>query len=120
MSKLTSDLPRGPSLSITVTKALYLAQYNPANTSVMAAGKMEDKFGAFLQCVRLITLANICGRGGVFAAEEGHGPEDINFVIEEEGESDIGALDFQTEQEMRFDSALRGEKVHFVPFFSGR
>ena len=33
MSKLTSDLPRGPSLSITVTKALYLAQYNPANTS---------------------------------------------------------------------------------------
>ena len=62
----------------------------------MAAGKMEKKFGAFLQCVRLITLANICGRGGVFAAEEGHGPEDINFVIEEEGESDIGALDFQT------------------------
>ena len=62
----------------------------------MAAGKMENKFGVFLQCVRLITLANICGRGGVFAAEEGHGPEDINFVIEEEGESDIGALDSQT------------------------
>ena len=43
---------------------------------------MEDKLGAFLQCV---ALTIICGRGSL-AAEEGHGPEDINFVIEE-GES---------------------------------
>ena len=73
----------------------------------MAAGKMEDKFGAFLQCVRLITLANICGRGGVFAAEEGHGPEDLNFVIEE-GESDIGALVRLPNREMIRHCAARG------------
>ena len=54
----------------------------------MAAGKMEENHGAFFHFVRLITLVNICG--GAFAAEEGHGPTDINFVTEE-GESDIGA-----------------------------
>ena len=35
-----------------------------------------------MQCVGLIALTIICGRGSL-AAEEGHGPEDINFVIEE-------------------------------------
>ena len=57
----------------------------------MAAGEMRDKYGTFLLTVRLITLVNICGREAVLAAEEGHGPEDINFVTEE-GESGIEAL----------------------------
>ena len=61
----------------------------------MAAGEMRDKYGTFLLTVRLITLVNICGREAVLAAEEGHGPEDINFVTEE-GELDIEALDSQT------------------------
>ena len=51
---------------------------------------MEDKLGAFLQYVGLIALTIICGRGSL-AAEEGHGPEDINFVIEE-GESNTATF----------------------------
>ena len=51
----------------------------------MATRKVDSDFGRFSQLARLIVvLVNICGR--IFAAEEGHGPEDINFVTEE-GES---------------------------------
>ena len=74
------EVPSSQSLSLE-----HLSQCNPAIVSYKAAEKMEDKLGAFLQCVGLITFANFCGRGAL-AAEEGHGPEDINFVIEE-GES---------------------------------
>ena len=71
----------------------------------MAEGKMEEKFGALL---RLITLVNVCGRGGVHAAEEGHGPEDINFVVEEGESVRHRSLGFPNREMLFDDIALRG------------
>ena len=79
------EVPSSQSLSLE-----HLFQCNPEIVSYKAAEKMEDKLGVFLQCVGLIALTIICGRGSL-AAEEGHGPEDINFVIEE-GESNTATF----------------------------
>ena len=83
----------------------------------MATRKVDGDFGTLSQFVRLIVvLVNICG--GIFAAEEGHGPEDINFVTEEgesAAEEEELARTLCSQTAIFFDITLRGKRTPQPP-----